>query len=138
MREMSRVIDIVFGNRDLYEVLVNNKDSHIINLGRREYECSVWKISGLPCVHAFRCIDEIREDYYKYVSPHLIRDYYLITYKEYAKWNEMIIGAWQWATHKKLKNLLVSPRRVREVNKMKNPRWNKVVLLSAQSIWVGA
>lgn len=41
MREMSGDMDIVFNNGDLYEVLVDNKEGHIVNLGAKDCECRV-------------------------------------------------------------------------------------------------
>lgn len=76
-------MDIVFSDGDLYEVLMDNKDRHIVNFGVRDCECGVWKIFGLAYVHAFRCIDEIRKDYGKYISIYLTKEYYLRTYKEH-------------------------------------------------------
>lgn len=80
-KELSREMDVVFGDGDIYEVLIDNKDGHVVNLETKESECGVWKIFGMPCVHALRCLNEIREDYYKYVSPDLTKDYCIITYK---------------------------------------------------------
>ncbi|KAJ4709068.1 MuDR family transposase [Melia azedarach] len=85
LRERGRDMNVVFGDGNLYEVLVDNQDGHVVDLGTRECDCGMWQITGLPCMHALCCIDTIREEVEKYMHPYLLRDNYLRTYKEHIQ-----------------------------------------------------
>ncbi|KAJ4715347.1 MuDR family transposase [Melia azedarach] len=81
LREKAREMKVIFGEGDLYEVLVDNKESNIVDLNAKTYDCGDWQISGLPCVHAVCCIDTIRANVESYVHYLLTKDAYKRTYK---------------------------------------------------------
>lgn len=38
LRETARAMNMIFGDDDMYEVLVDNKDRHIVDLRRKKYD----------------------------------------------------------------------------------------------------
>ncbi|KAJ4717285.1 MuDR family transposase [Melia azedarach] len=81
LSEKAREMKVIFGEGDLYEILVDNKESNIMDLNAKTCDCGDWQISSLPCVHAVCCIDTIRANVESYVHYLLTKDAYKRTYK---------------------------------------------------------
>lgn len=84
----------------------------------------------MPHVYAFRSIDEIIEEYYKYVIPYLTKDYYTAMNKEYIK---PILNEINWS--RVLENLL-NPSKVKKQGgrPKKNKKKEQVKILKCKKV----
>lgn len=52
VREEARELHVVFGKNQSFEVVYENTKVNVVDLGKKECDCSNWQVSGLPCKHA--------------------------------------------------------------------------------------
>lgn len=66
LRKTTKVMNVIFSDDEMYEVLVDNKNHHVVDLRRKKCDCGDCEVSSLPCAHVVCAIDSIRDkvEYY--------------------------------------------------------------------------
>ncbi|XP_057250588.1 uncharacterized protein LOC130591330 [Beta vulgaris subsp. vulgaris] len=81
MEEESRKCVLQISREDMYEVS-HRGDQLKVDLALWTCTCYHWQLTGIPCVHAFRCILEKNADPNDYVDSAYSRETYLHAYSQ--------------------------------------------------------
>ncbi|XP_021756656.1 uncharacterized protein LOC110721775 [Chenopodium quinoa] len=80
LEKYAMTCEVTASRDEIYEVKYKD-DQCIVDLQERKCTCYRWELTGIPCVHAFACIMDKRDDPELYVHPHYYRVTYLAAYE---------------------------------------------------------
>lgn len=71
---------VLFSTDTLFEVHNDLTQTHVVDLGKSECTCLVWKVTGLPCCHVIAVFNSTGRSFYDYCPQYFTVDSYRATY----------------------------------------------------------
>lgn len=65
----------------LYKVLIDNKDSCVVDLAAKHYDYRNWQVLSLPYIYAIKCINNIKSKVDNYMHYYLLKDAHMTTHE---------------------------------------------------------